>query len=331
MLINNDTHLCLSIISTGKCNCNCSYCHFYADKDRQAYNKNISPELFERYVDYLKYLQTITPNIKCRLSGGEPLFMGDSVFELTDTIANETGIKPYIMTNGKLLSKEIIEKAHQHNISSFVVSVENPFAVFEGAIDAKSTIKKFNELQNEDVPLYWGMLVLENKEYKNIKKIADYFYETTKTIPPMCEVNFLPYKSPTDEELHDLYENVKALIEEYNGKVPISLFPYIIPEYYSGNLKHVEYLTELPIDDKFNSLAITNEELLKCTENQLEKSYFKYTCENTNCDWYTSCNRLKWVWQMNEESFSKEQKINDYCRYKKVLSQAFFDALVKNK
>ena len=331
MQINNDTHICFSIISTGKCNCNCSYCHFYADKDRNAYNRDISPELSERYINYLKYLKDITPHISCRLSGGEPLFMGDSVFQLTDKIANETGINPYIMTNGKLLSPELIERAYEHHISSFVVSVENPFAVSKGAIDTNDTIKKFVTLQNEKAPLYFGMLVLENSQYKNIKKIADYFYEKTGTLPPMCEVNFVPYKSPTDEELNDLYTNVKALVKEYNGKAPISLFPYIIPEYYSGNLEHVEYLTELPLDDKFDSLNKTNEELLQSTQNQLERSYFKYTCEKTDCDWYNSCNRLKWVWQMDTDDISREQKINDYCRYKKTLSQAFFDALVDNK
>lgn len=328
MKINNDTHICFSIISTGKCNCNCSYCHFYADKDRAAYNRDIDSKLFARYVDYLKHLTTITPHIACRLSGGEPLFMGDAVFELTDKIYEETGISPYIMTNGKMLSPELVTKAAEHHISSFVVSVENPFAVSQGAVDADTTIEKFVKCQNDKVPLYFGMLVLENKEYKNIKKIADYFYEKTGTIPPMCEVNFVPFQSPTEEELNDLYENVKELVKYYNGKTAISLFPYIIPEFYSGNLEHVEYLTELPIDDKFNALSINNDELLECTQNQLEKSYFKYECQNSDCDWYGSCNRLKWVWQMETDEISKEKKIEDYCRYKKVLCKAFFDALV---
>lgn len=328
MKIDKDTHICFSIISTGKCNCNCSYCHFYADKDRREYDRNIDKDLFDRYVKYLKYLTTITPNISCRLSGGEPLFMGDDVFELTDRIASETGIEPYIMTNGKLLSKELIEIASQHHISSFVVSVENPFAVSKGAIDTNETVEKFVSCQNEKVPLYFGMLVLENEQYKNIKKIADYFYEKTGTLPPMCEVNFLPYKSPTDEELEDLYTNVKALVKEYNGKVPISLFPYVIPEYYSGNLEHVEYLTELPLDDKHGALLKNDEELCDATQNQLERSYFKYKCEKEDCDWYGSCDRLKWVWQMETDEISRKQKLEDFCRYKKALSNAFFDALV---
>lgn len=327
MKISSDVHLCLSIIATGKCNCNCNYCHFYADKNRLDYDRNIDPVLFERYVDYIKYLKTITPHVVCRLSGGEPLFIGDDVFKLTDRIAEATGINPYIMTNGKLLSPETITKALQHHISSFVVSVENPFDVASGAVDTNETIEKFNTLQNDAVPIYFGMLVIENGQFKNIKKIADYFFQKTGTIPPMCEVNFLPYRSPTEEELHDLYINVRDLVDEYNGKAPISLFPYIIPEYYSGNLDYVEYLTELPIDDTHHALELNNLQLLHSTEQQLERSYFPYDCGKRDCDWYESCYRLKWVWQMETGQISAQQKQADYCRFKKVLSNAFFDAL----
>lgn len=327
MKINNDTHICLSIISTGKCNCNCSYCHFFAENKREKYNKDISDELFTRYLEYICYLKTITPHVVCRLSGGEPLFMGDKVFSLTDRIASATGIDPYIMTNGKLLTKELISKAAQHHISSFVVSVENPLLKSSGAIDAHETIKKFVSLQNKDVPLYFGMLVLENNQFKNILQIADYFYEKTGTIPPMCEVNFIPYQSPSDEEMEQLYQNVRDLVHKYNGLSPISLFPYIIPEYYSGNLDYTEYLTELPIDDRHSALTLTNEELLLRTEQQLEHSYFPYDCHEVDCDWYGSCSRLKWVWQMESEQIPSRKKIADYCRFKKVLSNAFFDAL----
>lgn len=330
MKINCETHLCLSIIATGKCNCSCDYCHFYASNDRNLYNRDIDSSLFERYLEYIKYLKTITPNITCRLSGGEPLFMGDKVFSLTDRIKEVTGLSTYIMTNGKLLSRDVISKAKDHNISAFVVSVENPFSIAKGAVSPEDTISKFVELQNTDVPLYFGMLVLENSQFRNIKKLADYFYERTGTIPPMCEVNFLPYQSPTEDEMHELYFNVKELIKNYNGKAPISLFPYIIPEYYSGNLDFVEYLTELPIDDKFNSLNLSNEEFLQCTEKQLDRSYFSFECEDTACEWRDSCKRLKWVWQMKPSSAKTYNKIQDYCRFKKVLSNAFYDALTEN-
>ena len=154
------------------------------------------------------------------------MVMGNKMFEITDYIAANTGIKPYVMTNGKLLSKETIQMAKQHNVSSFVVSVENPFDVSNGAVDSRETIEKFALLQNEDVPLYFGMMVIANNQFKNILKIADLFFESTGTIPPICEINYLPYESPSDEELADLYENVKSVVRKYNGKTPLSLFPY---------------------------------------------------------------------------------------------------------
>ena len=327
MKILSDTHLCFSIIATGKCNCNCSYCHFYADKNRAAYNRDIEPALFDRYVDYLKFLTGITPNISCRFSGGEPLFMGDKVFDLTDKIFYETGLKPYIMTNGKMLDEALILKAAAHNVSAFVISVENPFAIAKGAIATEEVLNKYNSLSGLGVPLYFGMLVVENDQYKNIKKIADYFYERTGTIPPMCEVNFIPYRSPSNEELSELYTNVKALVKEYNGKVPISLFPYIIPEYYSGNLEHTEFLTELPLDDTLCIMSKNNNEMKQKTEAQLERSYFPFKCTKTDCDCFGSCERIKWVWQMQTEKIDKQTKLDDYCRYKKTLTNAFFDAL----
>lgn len=328
MFIDNNTHLCLSIVATGKCNCDCSYCHFYASHKRSDYNRDIDENLFKRYVEYIKYLQNITPHISCRLSGGEPLVMGDKVFKLTDYIASYTGIKPYIMTNGKLLTKEIIKKAKKHNVSSFVVSVENPFDVSVGAVDARETLKKFAALQNDDVPLYFGMLVLENNQFKNILAIADMFYEITGTIPPMCEINYLPYKSPSEAELQELYCNVKNVVKKYNGKTALSLFPYVIPEYYSGNQKGTEYLTEFPIDDKHEMLLKDNESILDATCKQIDRSYFTYDCERTDCDWHDSCHHIKWVWNMHTDELSAERKMLDYCAFKKTLSNAFFDALV---
>lgn len=328
MIIDSSTRLCLSIVATGKCNCDCSYCHFYASHDRKEYNRNIDDKLLYRYVEYIAYLKTITPHITCRLSGGEPLVMGNKMFEITDYIAANTGIKPYVMTNGKLLSKETIQMAKQHNVSSFVVSVENPFDVSNGAVDSRETIEKFALLQNEDVPLYFGMMVIANNQFKNILKIADLFFESTGTIPPICEINYLPYESPSDEELADLYENVKSVVRKYNGKTPLSLFPYVIPEYYSGNQKGTEFLTELPIDDKHGMLTKADADIMDSTRSQIDRSYFAYECPDVNCDWRDSCHHLKWVWNMDTKKVRSEDKMKDYCKFKKTLSAAFFDALV---
>ena len=45
------------------------------------------------------YLQYCINPPSVRFSGGEPLFMGDELFELSNYLYKETNIKPYIMTN----------------------------------------------------------------------------------------------------------------------------------------------------------------------------------------------------------------------------------------
>ncbi len=328
MKITKNTKICLSIIVTGKCNLNCEYCHFYANHDRKKYNRNIDAKLFRRYVDYIKYLQTITPFVEVRFSGGEPLFMGDELFELSNYLYKETNIKPYIMTNGKLLSKEIMEKAKKNNIDSFVVSIENPFVDVVGSVETEKTLEKIMELNNDDVPINFGMLVVTNEQFKNIEKIADYFYTRIKQIPPLCEMNYLPYKSPNAQQFNDLYINVKNVVKKYNGKTNVSLFPYVVPEYYPNNQDGTEFLTELPIDDKHGILNISNDEMIKRTEKQMDRSFFEYECPNKECDWYQDCRHIKWVWKMNTDQISSEQKMKDYCEFKKIISNAYYDALV---
>lgn len=327
MHITKDTHLCISIIVTGRCNCNCEYCHFFANHDRNEYNIDIDDDLFQQYIFVIQELQKITPHITCRFSGGEPLFMGKKVFELSEKLYQQTGLKPYILSNGQLLSKENIHHAKENHISSFVVSVENPFLISKGAFATDMVIEKFSHLQNKDVPLFLGMLVLPNHQFKNIKKIADYFWDKIKMIPPMCEVNFLPYRSPTQEELDDLYHNVYQVVKEYNGKSNISLFPYIIPEYYPNNSEQTEFLVEFPLVDTMNIKRDGYSAVVEKLEIKMENSYSQYACPNINCDWADSCKVIKWVWKMNTDKIPTNKKLEDYCRFKKVLSQAFYDAL----
>ena len=331
MKINKESKICISIIVTGKCNCDCEYCHFYASHDRKKYNRNIDLKLFNRYIDYINYLKTKVKEIKVRFSGGEPLYMGEDLWKLTNELYAKTGIKPYIMTNGKLLNKKIAQKAKDNNVSAFVVSIENPFDNIRGTEKTIYTLSRIIESKEVNIPILFGMLVVQNREFKDLYRIAEYFYKKVKMIPPMCEVNYLPYISPTKEEFKQLYNNTKKIVKKYNGVCDISLFPYIIPEYYSNNLDGNEYLTEFPIDDKHNMLNLSNSEIIVKTQSQINKSYAEFDCKDTNCDWYGSCKRIKWVWNMDTKLVSKERKNQDYCEFKKVLSNAFYDALYEGE
>jgi len=325
--INQNTRIAFTFTITGKCNCNCAYCHFYAKKDRVAYNRNLDDKLFERYVDFIQFVQEKAQGVLCRFSGGEPLIMGDKLFDFSTELFNKTGIKPHILTNGKLLSPSVLEKAKNGHIQSFIISFENPFDVDRDSVPTDETINKYKALQNNDVPLNLGMVVVKNKYFNKIGEICDYFYKKIGLVPPLCEVNFAPYESPTDAEFKDLYDSVKYVVKKYHNVSDFSMFPYVVPEYCSANLSDMNYLVPLPIDDKYDALNKSNEELLSVIEKQIDTLNFPYDCDNMNCEWRDACKRVSVHWKMNNGKVSAEQKMEDYCKFKKTISNAFFDAL----
>jgi len=330
MKIRKNMNLSFSILVTGRCDLNCPYCHFYANHDRDAYNRDISDELFDKYIEFIHDLQKVNKKITVRFSGGEPLVLGERLFELANRLYTKTGISPFIMTNGKCLSNNLINYAKDSHISSFVVSMDNPFRDNYSKKNCEIVLNKFKELKNADVPLFSGMVVLNNTDFKDLVKIADYFYEQLGVLPPMTETNFAPFEIPTDEQLHDLHNGVKEIVKKYNGKTDLLLFPFITPEYYANNLDDDEFLTEFPMDDKFDFLSENSSfsDKFHSIEAQLDVSYRKFDCGKYNCDWYGSCDTLKWVWFSDKGKCSAEQKIKEYCRYKKAIASAFYEALI---
>ena len=57
-------------------------------------------------------------------------------------------------------------------------------------------------------------------------------------------------------------------------------------------------------------------------------NYPESNCNNIECDWYEQCKRVKWLWKYKSYTVSAEQKFKDYCKLKKVVNQAFYDALI---
>jgi len=125
--------LCFSISITGRCNANCSYCHFYGMRSKETIKeiwKDIDDETYRLYINFLKRIKNALPknvDLQYRFSGGEPLVLKDRLFELADYGYKKTGIPPYILTNGLGITKNWVEKAKKHHIKYLFVSLENPF------------------------------------------------------------------------------------------------------------------------------------------------------------------------------------------------------------
>lgn len=89
------------------CNFNCKYC--YRDECRRKIPKEPTPK-------FLQYLHNLTPDMTYAViaSGGEPLLYLDQIKKIFSTVPNY--IHKKIMTNGSLLTEDIVDYINQNNI-----------------------------------------------------------------------------------------------------------------------------------------------------------------------------------------------------------------------
>ncbi len=318
----------LSITATGRCNCNCSYCHFYASRDRKRYMFDITDDLFDSYVDLIKYIQDkYHKKLQVRFSGGEPLVIGDRLFELSKRLYNKTGIEPYVLTNGKALDSKVIEKSANSHIKSYLVSIENPFDQSLGAPKTKEVLEKIKSLNSDEVSVLPAIMIIKNDSFKHLYRIADYVFSEINMLPSFAELTYQAYQSPTEKELQDLYENVRNIASEFYGKTPIRIFPYVSPELYANGQRN--FLSELDIENSIGISKENIEEIASKMFSKLNKSYQLNPCKNEECDWYNDCKIIKWLWFYPTDTLSREEKLNDFCRFKKVINNALYDGITQ--
>lgn len=322
----------LSITATGKCNCDCSYCHFYALRDRKKYNFDMPERLFKNYVRLIKVIkEKYHKNLHVRFSGGEPLVMGDRLFEYCKYLYDETGISPYILSNGRLLDEEIIKKSKKAHIDAYLVSVENPFDQSEGAPRTEEVLQKIRTLNCEDVNVLPAIMVVKNNAFHQLLEICDYVYDRIQMLPSFSELTYHAYEIATSEQINDLYLNVKAIAKKYYGKAAIKFFPYISPELYANNQKN--YMTELDLE---NSIGVADDNAELVAENLYKKlalSYQKNPCEDVNCDWYEDCRIIKWLWLYTYDNpdMTVGDKLKSFCALRKALNSGLLEGILEGE
>ena len=326
MINKTDDYLHFSITATGRCNASCSYCHFYAKRTRQNMMYDINEYIFRYYIDLIKFIKEDIgqKKITYRLSGGEALVMGDRVFEMSRYAYDRIGQKLNILTNGIALNDNIIEKAKKNNVGAFIVSLENPFEVAEGAANPQNIVNKIIDFNSDELQVLPGIVIVSNKMFGELEHICDYFYENLGCIPPISEKTYDFYESPTQKELEALKENVANIVEKYSEKTNLELFPYIIPEIINdgGN----EYLVELDIEG--NSIKETYNASYDYLMKKIKKSYPTVQC-NKQCDWSEFCITRKWIWDYSTNDINAETKREDYCLLKQSLCEGYLEGMLR--
>lgn len=316
-----------SVVVTGRCNAACTYCHYYGNHNRKSFSYDISDELFETYMDFVHYWSEKMPGrISYRFSGGDPIVLKNRLFQLADTGYRKTGMRPFILTAGKTLKKEWVQRARASAISHVFVSVENPIRPDPGAPNPFKVIKAIQECNSSELPIVPGVCVVPNDCFKHLYEICDWFFREVGSIPLICEMNYSLYQSPTADEWSALEDVLPGVIKDFFPKTQLNIFSSVIPEYAYGGLD--PYLFDLNLENSHEMNQGNYKDKIDWFIQHLETAnYPRLHCSEKACPWLQFCLNTKWYWQKDGKN-PADQKIRDYCRFKRILSDAYCRALI---
>ena len=336
-----------TITSTDRCNAACTYCHYYSaggkaalrngGTSRRLFRSDIDQETLEAYFRFIAYFKHKyqNTNVFYRFSGGDPMVLGDRLFEIAEHGFEVTGIQPYILTAGKALSEKWIEKAKKSSLSHACVSLENPLNPDPGAPNPHVILDRIKTLSTEDFPLRLGLTVVRSEDFSKLYDICEYVYEKSGILPNLAEINYDQFVVPTDQEIEDFQENIYKIFKRWSGEARINIFPYISPEIYADHGGKKSYLVELDIHDPYKIRETDNHDQIidKISTFQESRSYPKSGCPETQCPWYKNCERVKWHWvaEYAGSLVTKEMRFNAYCKLKKAFMAAYYAAVLKLK
>lgn len=316
-----------NVVVTGRCNAACTYCHYYARHNRKSIAYDISDELFETYMDFIHHWSEKMPGrTSYRFSGGDPMVLKNRLFRLADIGFRKTGMRPFVLTAGKALRKEWAERARESALSHVFVSIENPIRPDPGAPNPFKVVRAIQECTSPELPIVPGVCVVPKDCFKHLYKICEWFYGELGSIPLICEMNYSLYQSPTEDEWRALEEVLPEVIKDFFPKTQLNLFSSVAPEYAYGGRD--PYVFDLNLE---NSHKMDQGNYKDKTEGFIQHletvDYPRLHCSEKDCTWWKFCGNTKWYWQGDGKKIV-EQKIRDYCRFKRILSDAYYRTLV---
>ncbi len=109
---------------TSKCNAFCRHC--YNNSGTNNHTDKMTPD---KWMEFSKYIVKNGGMFECLMSGGEPLLLGDKLFEIMD-ILHDDGTIFLLMTNGYLLTEDISKKFKKYQYHWFQVSIDGSSAQY---------------------------------------------------------------------------------------------------------------------------------------------------------------------------------------------------------
>lgn len=210
---------------TGKCNLACKHCYNRSgDMDRETL---MTPE---KWCDLAHQIVNDGGIFQCIISGGEPLLLGDRLFNIMD-ILHDDGTSFVVITNGLLLTKEKVEKFSKYRFFWFQISIDgadaNTHDNFRGVNGSFSkAVNGALEISNAGIPL----TIAHSVTPENLSRLDDMVslaYELGANTIILGEI--LPSGRAiknqnimlSDEERNVLYDRINELSDKYKNRIMI--------------------------------------------------------------------------------------------------------------
>lgn len=246
---------------TYKCNQRCIHCYNNSASETLNYTSMLSASEWRDVVQQLKDMKIM----QCIISGGEPLVLGDLLFELMD-ILHEAKVKFIVISNGMLLNEANVLRFKKYAFDWFQISIDGFTAKTHDTIRGVSSWDKAIEatylLKKHNVPLVVAHAVTKINLHE-IDDMIDLAYKLGArriVISPFelvgRAISNVDKLELSKDEMHSVYTSLKKKHEIYVGKMEVSVPPETVVSVHANLYQKNSVLLFRPNGDiKFDCMS----------------------------------------------------------------------------
>lgn len=220
-----DYPITLQFELTGQCNLKCKHCYNRSgDSDRETL---MTPE---KWCELSRQIVSDGGIFQCIISGGEPLLLGEKLFDIMD-ILHDDGTSFVVITNALLLTKKFVRRFAKYRYFWFQISIDGSTAELHD--EFRGVVGSFNravngalEISDAGIPL----VIAHTVTPKNLNRVEDMInlsYDLGANSIILGEVmpSGRAYEHEeiilNDEQKNFLYGQIEELGKKFGGKITI--------------------------------------------------------------------------------------------------------------
>jgi MoaA/NifB/PqqE/SkfB family radical SAM enzyme len=251
-----------------------------------------------------------------RFSGGDPLVVGDRLFEYADIVSAVTGEKPALLSSGAGITPGWLKKA-RGKFSEIAVSVENPLAPLQTKLDVENLLEIIRQYTCDETPLTYGLTLVSADRFRDVVDIFTMLYDNVgrKFMPQLDYPCLRTYEPPSPPQLADLRRETASLFERF-GLIPC-YFAYFVGSLNWAANRQLRINVNLDPDGSYQIYDSFLERL------QIEYRWQKYIRAQQQSS--SRCGKCEWVdccthhprWELRY----------DWCELRRAVFEGMYDGL----